>query len=147
MPFQAMSFPYQPIGELIKEERFDQSEFYTHLQGFLMIPIYKTSNTDTNPIIGKAFIYYPEKLTVLKIQAEWEGFRERAKNLSITKIPAKNKYGYYRESNLPAKTEIIHMRPHAKDAMDLDKTAPVEITKHCFWFNREFIQELLKKYS
>jgi DNA mismatch repair protein MutH len=145
IPFEAMSFPYQPIGELIEENRFDESEFYTHLQGFLMIPIYKTFKKDPNPIIGKALIYYPEKPTILKIQEEWEGYRDRAKNLSIIKIPAKNKNGYYRESNLPAKTEIIHMRPHGSDGMDLDKTAPVEITKHCFWFNKEFIQEILKR--
>lgn len=144
-PFEAMSFPYQPIGELIEENRFDESEFYTYLQGFLMIPIYKKFRKDPNPIIGKAFIYYPEKTTILKIQEEWEGFRDRAKNLSIVKIPAKNKNGYYRESNLPAKTEIIHMRPHGNDGMDLDKTAPVEITKHCFWFNKEFIKLLIDK--
>jgi DNA mismatch repair endonuclease MutH len=145
MPFEAMSFPHQGIGDLIEEERFDQSEFYSYLQGFLMIPIYKIDKQDPNPIIGKAFIYYPEKPTVLKIQEEWEGYRDRAKNLSITKIPANNKNGFYRESNLPAKTEIIHMRPHGNDGMDLDKTAPVEITKHCFWFNKEFIQLLLGK--
>ncbi len=144
IPFEAMSFPHQGIGDLIEEERFDQSEFYSYLQGFLMIPIYKIDKQDPNPIIGKAFIYYPEKETILKIQIEWEGFRERAKNLSIIKIPANNKNGFYRESNLPAKTEIIHMRPHGRDAMDLDKTTSIEITKHCFWFNKEFIQELLK---
>ncbi|MEN9993741.1 MAG: hypothetical protein RL762_398 [Bacteroidota bacterium] len=145
MPFEAISFPHQGIGDLIEEERFDQSEFYSYLQGFLMIPIYKIDKQDPNPIIGKAFIYYPEKETILKIQTEWEGFRDRAKNLSITKIPANNKNGFYRESNLPAKTEIIHMRPHGRDAMDLDTTAPLEITKHCFWFNKGFIQELLRR--
>ena len=137
--------PHQGIGDLIEEERFDQSEFYSYLQGFLMIPIYKIDKQDPNPIIGKAFIYYPEKETILKIQTEWEGFRDRAKNLSITKIPANNKNGFYRESNLPAKTEIIHMRPHGRDAMDLDTTAPLEITKHCFWFNKGFIQDLLRR--
>jgi DNA mismatch repair protein MutH len=144
MPFEAMSFPYQPIGELIEEERFDQSEFYTYLQGFLMIPIYKLDKSDPEPIIGKAFIYYPEKDTILKIQAEWKGFRDRAKVLEVTKKPVNNKTGYVRVSNLPGKTEIIHMRPHGKDATDLDKSASVEITKHCFWFNKEFIQRLLK---
>ena len=147
MPFEAMSFPFQPIGELIEEDRFDHSEFYTHLQGFLMIPIYRTNKQDSNPIIGKAFIYYPEKSTVLKIQKEWEGFRERAKNLKVTLIPTKNKNGFKRISNLPVKTEIIHMRPHGKDATDIDKTAPIDITKHCFWFNKSFIQELLKQYQ
>jgi hypothetical protein len=145
MPFEAMSFPYQAIGDLIEEERFDQSEFYTYLQGFLMIPLYKNDKNDPDPIIGKAFIYYPEKDTILKIQKEWEGFRDRAKKLTITKIPAKNKNGYRRESNLPVKTEIIHMRPHGKDANDLDLSAPVDITKHCFWFNKSFVQKLLKQ--
>lgn len=144
MPFEAMSFPYQPIGELIEEVRFDQSEFYTYLQGFLMIPIYKLDKSDPDPIIGKAFIYYPKKETILKIQSEWEGFRDRAKVLEVTKKPVKNKNGYVRESNLPAKTEIIHMRPHGKDATDLDKTASLEITKHCFWFNKGFIQQLIR---
>jgi DNA mismatch repair protein MutH len=147
MPFEAMSFPYQPLGELIQEKRFDESEFYNYLQGFLIVPIYKTDKKDTNPIIGKAFIYYPEKKTILKIQKEWEGFRDRAKVLEVTKKPVRNKNGYVRESNLPSKTEIIHMRPHGKDATDIDKTAPVEITKHCFWFNKGFIQQLLKDKS
>jgi DNA mismatch repair endonuclease MutH len=144
MPFEAMSFPYQPIGDLIQENRFDESEFYHYLQGFLMVPIYKTDKKDKNPIIGKAFIYYPEKKTILKIQKEWEGFQNRAKVLEVTKKPVRNKNGYVRESNLPSKTEIIHMRPHGKNAADIDKSTPVEITKHCFWFNKDFIQQLIR---
>lgn len=145
MPFEAMSFPYQPIGELVEESRFDESEFYNYLQGFLIIPIYKTDKKDPNPIIGKAFIYYPEKETIVKIQEEWEGFRDRAKELKVTRKPAKNKNGYTRESNLPAKTKFIHMRPHARDAKDIDTSVKVEITKHCFWFNKCFIQDLLRR--
>jgi DNA mismatch repair protein MutH len=145
MPFEAMSFPYQPIGELVEESRFDESEFYNYLQGFLIIPIYKTDKKDPNPIIGKAFIYYPEKETIVKIQEEWEGFRDRAKELKVTRKPAKNKNGYTRESNLPAKTKFIHMRPHARDAKDIDTSVKVEITKHCFWFNKSFIQDLLRR--
>ena len=84
---------------------------------------------------------YPEKETILKIQEEWEGFRDRAKELKVTRRAAKNKNGYTRESNLPARTKFIHMRPHARDAKDIDTSVKVEITKHCFWLNASYVKD------
>jgi hypothetical protein len=54
------------------------------------------------------------------------------------------------KNNLPKESEttFIHMRPHARNADDIDKSLlKTEITKQCFWFNKSFIQSLISKYA
>ena len=60
-----------------------------------------------------------------------------------------------RETNFPSSTQnkVCHVRPHARDAQDTyplpvaDKlTGATEYTKHCFWFNRGYLEEILAEY-
>jgi len=147
-PFEAMSFPFQPLGELAEEERFDDSDFYTYLQGFLLIPLIRESreNKSFNKIIfGKSFIWKPNHDELVLIQSEWERIRNVVRaGIEVEKKIIKSKRGFIQKNNLPGETDThcIHMRPHARDANDLDASVDIGICKQSFWFNKSF---LLKK--
>ena len=148
-PWESMSFPYQPLGELAEEDRFDESEFYSLLQGFLIIPLLrnKRKNQSLNEtIFGRSIIWRPNKEQLLAIQKEWEKIRDIVrKELKVWKKPTKSKKGFIQENNLlgESDTKFIHMRPHGKDSSDFDKSIKIKITKQSFWFNKSFIQSLL----
>jgi len=149
-PWESMSFPYQPLGELIEEERFDESEFYTYLQGFLFIPLLRNERNEKNLDkinFGKSIIWLPTKKQLEGIQKEWEQIREIVKNdLKVWKKKTNNKKGFIQQNNLlgESDTKYIHMRPHAKDSSDLDTSIKTKISKQSFWFNKSFIQQLLQ---
>ena len=59
-----------------------------------------------------------------------------------------------RTTNFPgmASNPVCHVRPHARDASDtyplpvVDKlTGLTKYTKHCFWLNSKYIEEILKE--
>jgi DNA mismatch repair protein MutH len=149
-PFEAMSFPFQPLGELSDEERFDESDFYTYLQGFLFIPLIRESREDkslSKVVFGKSFIWKPNHDELVMIQVEWERIRDVVKaGIQIEKKVVKTKRGFIQKNNLPGEsdTNYIHMRPHARDANDLDSSIDIEICKQSFWFNKKFIQRKMK---
>ncbi len=150
MPFEGMSFSFQPLGEILDEKRFDESEFYSYLQGFLFIPLYREGRKDkdlSKVTIGKSFIWRPTKKQLEDIQLEWEkAYNVIKEGVVLTKKKQNNKKGFILKNNLPneSETKYIHLRPHARDSNDIDKSIPgVKITKQCFWFNKKFIQKLL----
>ena len=154
MPFEGMSFSYQPLKEILDEIRFDESEFYSYLQGFLFIPLLRETREEKNLskiIIGKSFIWRPIKKQLLEIQLEWEKYYEVIKSgIVLTKKKQNNKKGFILKNNLPneSETNFIHMRPHARDSDDIDQSLPeIGITKQCFWFNKLLIQSLILKYA
>lgn len=75
MPFEGMSFSYQPLAEILEEVRFDESEFYSYLQGFLFIPLLREKREEkdlSKIVIGKSFIWKLQKQEMQAIQKEWE---------------------------------------------------------------------------
>lgn len=148
-PWEAMSFPFQPLNDIKEEENFEESNLYNQLNGIIIMPVYRISQktSDKNKIIGKPFIWRPNEGELKIIKAEWEKYRSFIINgIKVDKIPAKTKTGFKRKSNLPkeSETEIIHMRPHGADGKDIDDSIDgIEITKHCFWLNKKFLQKLL----
>lgn len=150
MPYEAMSFPYQPLGEIASEKRFDESEFYTYLQAFLFIPLLREKREEKNfskIFFGTSFIWRPTKLDLLNIQKEWEKNKHIINDgLEVKKISRKNKKGYILTNNLLKESEskYIHMRPHAKDSNDFDKSLKsINISKQCFWLNKKRIHKLI----
>ena len=150
VPFESMSFPFQPLGEIKEETRFDESEFYTYLQGFLIIPILREKREEKDldqMFFGKSIIWRPSKSDLLEIQKEWELVNKTInEGVVLTKKITKNRKGYVLENNLPneSKTNYIHMRPHGRDSDDIDKSiTDIQITKQCFWLNKKLIQKIL----
>ncbi len=147
-PYEAMSFPFQPLGELKAENRFDESEFYNYLQGFLFIPLIRADRKEKNLdkiVFGKSIIWRPNHHELVQIQKEWELILSIVQNgIKLTRKEAKTRKGYIMLNNLPGEsdTEFIHVRPHARDSDDIDLSySDVQITKQCFWFNKKLIQK------
>jgi DNA mismatch repair endonuclease MutH len=150
-PFESMSFPYQPLADILLEKRFDESEFYTYLQGFIFIPLIREDRNDMKPsrvIFGKSFIWRPSKSDLLAIQKEWEKVHQIITDGVIVKrVPWNNRKGHITTNNLlkESESEYIHMRPHGRDSDDIDKSMPeLNISKQCFWFNKKLLQKLIK---
>jgi DNA mismatch repair protein MutH len=149
-PFESMSFPYQPLAEIAAEDRFDESEFYTYLQGFIFIPLIRENKKDRNPskvTFGRSFIWRPSKKDLLAIQKEWEKIHQIIKNgIIVERVPTKNRKGFITTNNLlkESESEYIHMRPHGKNSDDIDKSmGDLNISKQCFWFNKKLIHRLV----
>lgn len=148
-PYESMSFPFQPLGEIREEVRFDESEFYTFLQGFLIIPLIRNDRKDSKPSkvkFGHSIIWRPSKKQLLEIQKEWERANNIIKEgIEVKKVRSNNSKGFILKNNLlkESDTEYIHMRPHARDSDDIDESIKPRISKQCFWFNKKFIQNLL----
>ena len=78
----------------------------------------------------------------------WNKTRELIQLGTIVKSVKHNRrYTYF-----PASKDnlVAHVRPHAKDAKDTYKlpvndvhTNSSEYTKHCFWFNREYVKDYI----
>ena len=154
LPYESMSFPFQPLGEIALENRFDESEFYTYLQGFLLIPLLRSSRKDSSLsqiTFGRSFIWRPNKNDLLSIQEEWESVRQTIiEGVKVKKVPFRNKRGFITENNLLKESEshYIHIRPHARDSNDFDDSVScVKISKQSFWFNKKLIQKLVSKYN
>jgi DNA mismatch repair protein MutH len=154
LPYESMSFPYQPLGEIAQETKFDESEFYTYLQGFLFIPLLRSDRKDSSVsqiTFGRSFIWRPNKKDLLAIQKEWESVRETILNgVKVKKTPFKNKRGFITENNLlkESESQYIHMRPHARDSNDVDDSiSHVKISKQSFWFNKKLIQKLVSDFN
>ena len=150
-PFESMSFPYQPLAEIALEKRFDESDFYTYLQGFIFIPLIREDRNDMTPskiTFGKSFIWRPSKIDLLAIQKEWEKVHQIITDgVIVERIPWNNRKGYITTNNLlkESESEYIHIRPHGKDSDDIDKSIPgLNISKQCFWLNKKLLQRLVK---
>ena len=87
-----------------------------------------------------------------EVKTMWEKTFEIIKNGNIVKKIDDNGY---RITNFPGMSEnkVCHVRPHARDAKDTfplpvaDKlTGQKDYTKHCFWLNNNYLEEILKEF-
>ena len=93
----------------------------------------------------------PEMVIDNEVQTMWQKTVDVIKSGNIVKSVDKG----YRETNFPSVSDnkVCHVRPHARDAQDTyplpvaDKlTGATEYTKHCFWINNSYLEELLKEF-
>ncbi len=152
-PFEAISFPTMKLQEFILEQ-WEESTFKEYLNKILFIPVYsiKKDSTLDEKILGKAFFWSPSTKEEQNIKKEWEQYQDEVINgyCKTNKVPVKSKKGYKEVSSLSkeSKTSKIHMRPHGRDSDDRDTDAlGNSIVKQCFWFNKEFLQQLLLENS
>lgn len=165
-PWEAMSFPKFSLVDLIEEQWNGEHEaFFKNIinKGFIFIPIikekekyivdgkskYRFKNWKTWEI-GKSVYWYPNKLELSAIKKEWE----KAKGIVLNGVEVNNvKYGKgTRQVNNLLKssdTEIIHIRPHAKNSKDIDKPyfeySKIKISWQSFWLNKSFTKKIINK--
>ena len=165
-PWEAMSFPKFSLIDLIEEEWNGENEadFKNIInQGYIFIPVvkekekyivngkskYRYKNWKTWEI-GKSVYWHPNKLELSAIKKEWE----KAKDIVLNGVEVNNvKYGKgTRQVNNLLKssdTEIIHIRPHAKNSKDIDKPyfefSKINISWQSFWLNKSFTEKIINK--
>lgn len=134
MPKESMSFPSFKYTEIIKQN-WEDSELYnifTETKYLFMIYQYTHENT----LIFKKAMFWnvPMKDIDTEIKRVWKE--------TIKRIKA-NRY-----NDLPHATEspILHVRPHARNALDTYPTPDGKsAVKKCFWFNREYIKKQIEE--
>ncbi len=165
-PYESMSFNKFSLVDLLFQE-WDgdndddkigyESEFKNLIsRTFLFIPLIKLRekekyNSWKEWVVGEPKIWFPSDREFSIIKKEWE----YTKNIVIKGIKVwdeKFGRGYRQRNNLTkeSETEIIHLRPKARDSKDIDKEfynyskKKISISNQCFWFNKKFIFNILK---
>lgn len=158
-PYEAVSFPVVELralpdqdwegvenedGTVIKEG----SDLADQLHRILFVPTFSTKRKgrQARRILGSAFFWSPSPAELETIVREWKMFqREVSEGKAKYYVPQ----GMKRRRNdlTPAsRTEIIHMRPHGRNAEDAysDPLGNM-VTLQCFWLNKPFVWKLVKE--
>jgi DNA mismatch repair protein MutH len=163
-PWESMSFPKFSLIDLIEEEWNGENEadFKNIInEGFIFIPVikekekyivngeskYRYKNWETWEI-GKAIFWKANESELFIINKEWERAKNIVKNgLKVNEV--KHGKGTRQENNLlkSSDTEIIHIRPHAKNSKDIDKPyfefSKIKISWQSFWLNKSFTEKII----
>jgi DNA mismatch repair endonuclease MutH len=150
MPFEGISFPAMKLIEF-EEEVWEESTFKGMINKILFIPIYKYKKDVglEEKYLGKSFFWTPSEDEKL-IENEWMKYQQEVieGKAKVTKVSNNSKRGYKEITELSkeSETEIIHIRPHGRDADDRDiDSLGNSLVKQSFWFNKKFMQKLLVK--
>jgi DNA mismatch repair protein MutH len=134
-PYEALSFPFLPYADLLDEEWVD-SELLSRVEYMLIVPAIgeRRGTPQRDCLIGEPVFWRPDADQIDTIRREYEIFR--------TEIST----GHADELTPSSKTDIIHMRPHARDVGDKDR-APIvgPVTKKSFWINKGYVGRILRR--
>jgi len=147
---ESMSFPAFKYNELILQD-WDTSDLREILETTkYLFFIFKMEN---NEYVFKGIKLWnmPELIIENDVKKMWLRTVEVIKNGDIVKSITDG----IRKTNFPGVSEnkVCHVRPHALNSKDTyplpvrDKlTGVTDYTKHCFWLNRSYLEEILKEY-
>ena len=147
---ESMPFPAFKYSEIIKQD-WENSDLKNDLETTkYMFFIFKKEN---NEYIFKGIKLWnmPELIIENEVKNVWN------KTVSIIKTGkiVKSINNAIRLTNFPGITEntVCHVRPHAVNANDTyelpiaDKlTGTTSYTKHCFWINNKYLEDILKEF-
>lgn len=158
-PWEAMSFPKFSLLDLLNEDwDSEECEFRDIIsKGYIFIPIVKEKIKGTSKFknwrtweIGEAVYWKADAKQLEAIRTEWKRAKSIVSNgVKVNLVKWGN--GSRQENNLlkSSESEIIHIRPHARDSKDIDKPyyefSKVQISWQSFWLNRDFIKKLIRK--
>lgn len=140
---ESMSFPTFDFIKLSQEEEWEESEFYDYLAPTKFMFVIFVEREDGEYAFNRIQFWNIPADDLDEVGRVWRRTVEAIRNgvvLTPTAQGIKN--------NLPKSTEshVAHVRPHGKDASD---TLPLPdgrcMTKQCFWLNRSYIAEQIKK--
>lgn len=131
---EAMSFPTIKWVELAEEDEWEESQLYDFISRKFLFYVYKKNAGYKNPNFLKAFFWSMPQSDIEKMEELWSDTKKKV---------LRNEY----ESFL-ASTEhpIGHVRPHAKNSLDLAPTPQNTMEKKkSFWLNRAYIFDVIEK--
>lgn len=148
---ESMPFPAFKYTEIVKQS-WETSDLKEKLESTkYMFFVFKMKKGEY-VFNGIKLWNMPELILENEVKTMWEKTFEIIKNGNIVKKIDDNGY---RITNFPGMSEnkICHVRPHARDAKDTfplpvaDKlTGQKDYTKHCFWLNNNYLEEILKEF-
>lgn len=146
---ESMSFPTFKYTELIKEE-WENSEFRNQLETTKFMFFVFRKEEDNYIFKGIKLWNMPELVIENEVREVWLKTKSLVSIGNIVKgFDDKGR----RITNFPGMCEngVCHVRPHAQNAQDVYKlpvkdkfTGLEEYTKHCFWINNKYIEQVLE---
>ena len=150
MPLEDMSFPAMSLREF-GEEDWEDGEFLCQTECLLILPVFAKERKQPKGerILRQPFFWSPTPTEWEGIEKEWRMF-QKAVNSGAAKVRfEKRGKKMVRKNDLPpaSETSFIHTRPHSKNAKDFDVDPLGNRTSRlCFWFNKKYIQAVLKRH-
>jgi len=166
VPKEDMSFPTFQYEELIKEtwdadEELGESpallqQYLERKFLFVVFECEKKCEKREARKLKQVFFWSVPHADRLEAKKVWEETVELVKVGKIVERVSYNKKGdKLRKSFFPTSTDtkVAHVRPHAKNSADVYPLPVPDIhtgvdsyTKHCFWFNKEYIHKVIKQH-
>jgi len=145
--YEAVSFPAADLDRLVVDS-WEDSQLRQDLGRVLFVPTYRPSRDTVAPLrtLGPPFFWTPTRDQWEIIRREWTDYKRQV-------ISGQARYevvpGQIRRRGLlkhESETTIIHMRPHGANAADqVVNPQGEQVTKQCFWLNKEFVARLVKE--
>lgn len=146
---ESMPFPYFNY-ESFKTTEWEESELKEELETTKYMFFVFKKKDDDYIFSGITLWNMPELTLENEVKDMWNKTKNIILSGNIVKSIDENGK---RDTNFPGMSEnrICHVRPHARDSKDTltlpvaDKlTGLTEYTKHCFWLNNKYLEEILR---
>ena len=132
---ESMSFPAIKWVELAEEDEWEESQLYDFISRKFLFYVYKKNAEYKNPTFVTAFFWSMPQTDIDKMQELWGNTKEKV---------LRNEYGSFLTST---QHSVGHVRPHAKNALDLAPTPQNTMEKKkSFWLNRVYILNVIKNH-
>ncbi|NRW86284.1 Sau3AI family type II restriction endonuclease [Clostridium beijerinckii] len=161
---QHMSFPFVKFMDLINEEWEESSTKENMIDKTYMFVIFKKDNmynqdknnskyTQEHLFLNNIMFWQISEKDAIEVKKVWEKAREVIRNGAGLRKKARGQ-GFIMKNDLPKSKDnrVAHMRPHTSESGYTANSPYADIlpsgeymTKQCFWFNRKFILEQIRK--
>lgn len=135
---EAMSFGGIKYNEIVKEENWEDSKWYdilTH-RFFLVVFRKKNGGSAKDAILERVFFWAIPFADLNKAEDYWRDIRDKVRQ------------GDYDHFLKATEHDVCHVRPKAKNGDDLASTPQGGFaTKYCYWLNRVYVLDVVKKHS
>lgn len=148
---ESMSFPYFSFTDIANTD-FENSKLKEELETTkYMFFVFKKSKNDY-VFKGIKLWNMPENLIETNVKSMYNKTKDVILSGNIVKFIREDGR---RITNFPGMKEnkVCHVRPHGQDSDDVlplpvkdNFTGLTEYTKHCFWINNKYLEEILKEF-
>lgn len=136
VPYESTSFPAFEHTSLVRE-RWETATLRRQVSYLLLVLLIGREKGTPLPDceFGDAFFWTPTDVDRERIRGDWAEYRRRIEVGRASDLPKESE------------TQAIHVRPHSRDALDLDETpSGGGVPRKSFWLNRTFVEELISRH-
>lgn len=132
-PREAMSFPAFDHRELAEEE-WEDSDLLARVQNMVLVPFLREQKGQAllDQRLCRPIHWSPDREVLRVMRAEWERYRDLVAAGRADDLPHESE------------TQCIHVRTKGRNNLDrVQAPGGLVVTKKAFWFNREFLREIV----